>query len=157
MRSYEYQRVASSRLAATAMHTSYDEALVDIQRAFVDAVGEGLFDYIKTLHKRIGSRKPWSEISGLQSWDYGSVRSSAKNLHEIRVYQKDISVYPGDVDPVIEVSVEFLSPSIGVLARAGGAKLHLKQHKLDTSPSQVALQIGAGWEKLLTGSVDYGD
>jgi len=154
---YDYLRVGTGRFAAAASHKPYDEALLDIQRAFVDAVGEGLFDYITTLHKRIGNRPPWSEVSGLNSWDYGSVRSSAKNLHAIRVYQKDISVYPGDIDPVIEVEVEFLSPSVGVLARAGGVKLYLKQHKLDTSPSQVALQIGAAWEKLLTGSVDYGD
>lgn len=154
---YDYRRVAPSRFAAAATHRPYDEALLDIQRAFVEAVGEGVFDYIKTLHKRIGTRKPWSEISGLNSWDYGSVRSSAQNVHAIRVYQKDISVYPGDIDPVIEIEAEFLSPSIGVLARAGGVKLHLKQHRLDTSPSQVGLLIGAGWEKLLTGSVDYGD
>lgn len=155
---YNYQRVRGLRLAAAASHKTYDEALKGIQIDFVEAVGEGVFDYVKTLHGRIGARAPWSEISGFRSWDYGGVRSNAGNLHAIRVYQKDISNYPADIDPVIDIDVEFLSSGIGVLARAGRQQVLLnKRLGPDVSPSQVALRIGAGWETLLTGTVDYGD
>jgi hypothetical protein len=154
---YNYQRAPRARIAADARHTSYEDALQRIQTTFVGEVGESVYEYIGILHKRIRSREPWTNLPGFTSWDYGSVHSRAANLHQIRVYQKDPSLYPGDIDPVINITLEFLSSSIGVEALAGRARLFAKAIKLDTSPSYVALEIGASWEKLLTGSVDYGD
>jgi len=155
--SYNYQRAPRARVAGSAAHTSYEDALSKLQTTFVGEVGEGVFDYVKTLHGRIGGREPWSAMSGFRSWDYGDVHSKAGNLHSIRVYQKDPVSYPGGVDPVINITVEFLASGIGVQALAGRQRLFQASFKLDTSPSTVALRIGAGWETLLTGSVDYGN
>ncbi len=153
---YNYQR-SPARVAADARHTSYEDALLKVQTTFVGEVAEGVFEYVETLHKRIGNREPWSELSGFRSWDYGSVHSRASNLHQIRVYQKDPAIYPGDVDPVINMTAEFLAAGIGVEALTGRVPLFRKTLKLDTTPSYVALLIGGAWEKLLTGSIDYGE
>jgi hypothetical protein len=154
---YDYdKRVLVPRRLTAGSTQTYEESLNKLQLEFVGAVGEGVYDYVTTLHKRIGRRSPWSEISGFTSWDYGTPRGGKSGLIEIRVFQKSISAYPNDIDPVIDITIEF-SVGVGVVADTRGNRILVKRFDRKISPSQVGLQIGAGWEKLLTGSVDYGD
>jgi|SRR5688572_7103012 len=151
---YSYQRHA--RVASDERHTSYAESVSKAQAAFTGAIAEGVYDYITTLHKRIGRRAPWEGIPGFQSWDYGSPRP-LRTGYQIRVWQKDSSIYPRGIDPVIHIDVDF-AKGVNIGAALRGVALFAKHYVSgDVTPSSVALQIGAAWENLLTGTVDYGD
>jgi hypothetical protein len=157
MVTYNYDKRGMPKLADGARFMSYEEALIKLRMTFVGETGAAVYEYIETLHKRLSSRPPWEDMSGFRSWDYGSPRPVGTTGYMIRVWQKDASTYPGEIDPNIEINIHFMGATVDVEAGPRGVPLFAKKVSLDITPSSLGLSIGAAWEKLITGSVDYGD
>lgn len=154
--SYDYDR---SVVASSDNFAAYSDRLEALQMDFTGGVGSRVFEYINTLHGRLSKREPFSEISGFLSWDYGSPKDLDAASWGIRVWQKDRSTYPGDLDPNIYISLEFKADGkVEVVAEAGTKTLIDKTvSSTASSASSIGMAIGEAWEKALTGSVDYGD
>lgn len=138
---------------------NYRTRLEGLNATFTGEVGEKALEYINTLHGRLRSREPFSGIQGFISWDFGSPKELGDNEWGIRVWQKDISSYPGDLDPNIYISLTFReNGSVTAVAEAGGNLLVSKTVSASTATSgYLASLVGESWEKALTGAVDYGD
>lgn len=152
---YDYDRTVT---AASNNFEGYDKKLEALQMDFTGGVAKVLFDYIETLHRRLSKRPPFDNISGFLSWDWGTPKDLEDSNWGIRVWQKDSSTYPGNVDPNLYVTLEFSGQgSIVVYVEAGSKQLYSKTYPGSASPSKIGMAIGEAWEKRLTGSVDYGD
>lgn len=153
---YSYDRSPKTANSEITKFTGYVEAMDWVQRNFTGLVGQGVYDYVETLHKRIGRQDRWSRIPGFTSWDWGSPRGQTGS-YGIRVWLKDSPILPDDIDANIYVTLTFGDHSVRVDATQGRKPLYSKAVDGKHDPSSIALSIGAAWEKLLTGSVDYGD
>lgn len=158
--SYSYDRVATNLYGNPML--SYENRLGALQATFTGDVGKRAFEYIDTLHRRLSSKAPYSEISGFTSWDYGAAKDMDGGSWGIRVWQKDASQYPDkDLDPNIYINLDFKGDGrVSVFVEAGNKQLLSRTWggtSSSSSASSIGMAVGEAWEKLLTGSVDYGD
>lgn len=157
--SYNYDRVANSLYGNPML--SYENRLSALQATFTGDVGKRVFEYIDMLHRRLSSKDPYNKISGFTSWDYGASKDLGDGSWGIRIWQKDSSQYPDNVDPNIYVNLDFKADGKVVAFVEAGSKQLLSKSWSGTSSSasasSIGMSIGEAWEKLLTGSVDYGD
>lgn len=131
--------------SAAAFHPSdsYEEGLFRLQSSFVEAVGRGVADYVNTVNRR---------LSRDGNWNYGEARDRGAQTYSMTVYNEMSSSQGPEV-----LSVYFkFGGSIEVVARAEREPLFSKKLDPGKSASSIALMIGESWEKLVTGSVDYG-
>lgn len=151
---YSYDR---SKQADSRIHESmtYREQLDWLQQNFTGMVGKGVYEYVTVLHKRIFRYDRWSGIPGFQSWDWGSPRGTPGS-YSIRVWLKDSPTLPNDIAGNILITLKF-DDGVKVEALQGRSPLISKDVGGGRSASSIALLVGEAWEKLLTGSVDYGD
>jgi len=148
---YSYDRRADSNFG------SYESRLEALQATFTGEVGAKVFEYIDTLHHRIVTQAAYEGISGFLSWDYGGAKQLGPNKWQAHVWQKDISTYPGDLEPNLFIVLEFDTAKVDVEVKAGRDKLYSKTvTQTSSSSSSIGMAIGEAWEKKLTGSVDYG-
>ena len=142
--------------------SSYEEALGQVQAEFVEGLGAGLFQYIKMLHGRLVHREPFSMIHGFQNWDYGTPYQQGDRW-AVRVWNQSGGGGGWDAlgvdDPNLLVVVDFShTKSVAVTLRMGTKEIFSRDYSGGkATASNIGLDCGAFWEKLLTGSVDYGD
>lgn len=148
---YTYDRRASSNFA------SYENRLEALQATFTGEVAAKVYEYIDTLHHRIMMRPPFENMSGFLSWDYGGAKQLGPNKWQAHIWQKDISTYPGDLEPNLFVILEFENTKVSVEVKAGRERiLNETVSQTSSSSSSIGMSVGEAWEKKLTGSVDYG-
>lgn len=156
------QRVAARYMKAyegPSSFMSWATAQEQLAAHFTGEVGIRLYEYIRTLHQRLSNQTRFESIPGFISWDYGNVGQKG-NAWQIRIWQKSWSQYPGDeVDPNLLVSIEFDGTKLeATLIMGNRTKIFSKTvANGDVSASGLGMSMGEAWEKLLTGSVDYGD
>ena len=146
--SYSYRRV-------TASHVPYAASLTEIQERFVGTIMEKVYQYVITLHKRLGGKEPYSDITGFESWDYGSPRSQTPGVYNGTVWLKS-SPNLGELGSTIWITVKF-DNNIAVHAETN-EKVKLLDHSypFNTVPEDVGMKIGSMWERELTGAIEYG-
>lgn len=140
---YNYERTAKK--AKFNPSAPYERALTDIQMQFVGGLGEGLANYINTVTRR---------RSQSANWTWGFPKSRGVGVYSLNVYNE---MQMGALPPTtITLYVKF-DKTIEVVARGDDGSTPLnKKFNFGTSAGQAALAVGAGWEKLTTGTVDYG-
>jgi len=133
-------------------------ALDQLASHFTGGVGKRLYEYVNTLHGRLENDERFQNIPGFTSWDYGNVGLKGR-AWQIRVWQKSSSQYPDvEIDPNLLVSIEFDGVKVKAALLMGTRKIFEETFSRgDVSSSGIAMSMGEAWEKLLTGSVDYGD
>ena len=156
------QRVAARYMRAyegPSSFMSWATAQEQLAAHFTGEAGQKLYEYITTLHQRLSNQDRFERIPGFISWDYGNVGQKG-TAWQIRVWQKSWSQYPGgEVDPNLLVSIEFDGLKVeATLLMDNRTKIFSKTFSNgDVSASDLGMSMGEAWEKLLTGSVDYGD
>ena len=142
-------------------HMSYGVSLEKVQAEFVGEAGATLYQYITTLHGRLAHQEPYASIHGFQSWDYGNPGIQGGKW-KIRVWGKSGHGggwdQVGVTDPNLLLVVDF-SNNVEVDLLMGNSQSILKKSLSvgQATPSAVGMACGEAWEKLMTGSVDYGD
>jgi len=156
------QRVAARYMRAyegPSSFMSWATAQDQLAAHFTGEAGQRLYEYIDMLHRRIVRQSRFQGIPGFISWDYGNVGQNG-SAWQIRVWQKDGGQYPSDeVEPNLLVSIEFNGTKVeATLLMGNRTKIFSKSYATgDISASGLGMSMGEAWEKLLTGSVDYGD
>lgn len=151
---YSYDRVASSNYGNPLL--KYEDRLESLQATFTGEVAEYTFEYLKTLHNRLGNKQPYADIVGFNSWDYGSPQQKSPGVWQIRVYQSSSSnTYPAGLHPNILILLEFTGGHVNLTAKMYQESL-VQTITLSTNSRGIATRIGEAWEKALTGAVDYG-
>jgi hypothetical protein len=147
---------------SASVFTSYGAAVYQAQAELVGGAARGLFEYIETLHNRLAHREPFASILFFHNWDYGTPKQEGTKW-ACRVWCKSGGTdweKVGVSDPNLLVVVDFAHPQKVELSLLMGNSHALlkKEYGLDSAtPSRFGLECGAAWEKLLTGSVDYGN
>jgi hypothetical protein len=148
---YTYDRAKTASDAYSA-HTPYKKALTDLQAGFLFNAGETLAKYADMLHGRLRD--------GLRgSWQYGTAKPSAFGW-EILVYANNETgraMLPEGVEPLLVIRVAFEGDLDVELVMGHRDIIARKKFPESASASDIGMFCGAAWEKLLTGSVDYGD
>jgi len=145
---YHRRRMAIQDVA----YTPYSDALTRIQEAFVGEVAQILYQYVKTLHKRLSARPPWDDMSFFLSWDYGSPKSTSPGVYQIPVWMKSGSI--PKLGSTISITLKF-DNDIHVTAKTEETGLLSGSFPFSTEPSQVGMAIGERWERELTGRVEW--
>lgn len=153
---YDYDRTKVA-VAGGNPNLSYEKRLSYMRSNFTEEVGEKVFDYINTTHKRLSNRPPFDGISGFLSWDYGTPKDLDDSSWGIRVWQKSASQYPNGIDPNLYINLDFSLERIVAYVEAGSKQVFSKVYAGTISSVSLGMAIGEAWEKLLTGTVDYGD
>lgn len=142
---YSYKRTA-------AAYTPYADSLTEIQTHFVGTLMEGVYDYVLRLHKRLGARHPWDELSFFESWDYGHPRTQAPGIYEGRVWMKSGSV--PNLGSAVDISVKF-DNDIQFSAKTELKHLITGRVPFQATAEKLSLEIGERWERELTGHVEW--
>jgi hypothetical protein len=147
--------MASDKTAGDYSHRSWMSAYGSLAANFVGACGEGLYEYIKTLHGRLEGQGTF-DFMGFTSWDYGNV-SQKGDEWVIRVWGTDNNAYPGGLQPNLQIMVKFEQDAVHVRLLMGNSTVLLnKKYNDGVTPASIGLICGEVWEKLLTKQVAYG-
>jgi len=136
--------------------TTYAELQEQGQSAITGYAGDTLEMYLNTLHKRLGD-----EHGG--NWTYGTADRQGESTWEIRVWSQ--SGMLGEVGrvlgrmPNLLIKLAFMSNDVKVELVEGNRNSLFKKTWSATkaSGSSIGMACGEAWEKMLRGSVDYGD
>lgn len=122
----------------------YSDALTALQEQFVGGVGMKTAEYINTTNRRLRRHGEWT---------WGSPQGRGVGTYSINVYNQ----MQGAEQPTAMTIYFKFDNAIEVYAKTEtGDNLFKKKVDFGKSASGVALDIGSGWEKLTTGTVDYG-
>lgn len=140
-----------SRTASFSRFTSYGDTLEAIQSEFVTAAGSVLHDYLKALHGRLRDEQT--------GWTYGSAEGRVPGEFVIRVWLQQTARLPNGLAGNLTIKCAFQGGKVEVTFMDDNRhRLAVKTlSEKSASPSTIGMWCSEVWEKLVTGSVDYGD